>query len=101
MTTLTDGDFIVDLTAGGRAGGQAPDQEVPLDSVEDVARVPGACSTAAATNLVGVPHTFTATVQQTDVADPADSDWVAVPDGTTLTADARGRRDDQIRRRRA
>jgi hypothetical protein len=37
-----------------------------------------------------VPHTFTATVQQTAVAIPADADWTAVPDGTTLTASTAG-----------
>ena len=40
----------------------------------------------AATNLVGVPHTFTATVEQS--ADG--TTWSPVPDGTTLTATTSG-----------
>ena len=45
---------------------------------------------SAATNLVGQPHTFTATVQQTAVPNPTEADWTAVPDGTTLIASTSG-----------
>ena len=53
-----------------------------------------------ATNLTGVAHTFTATVQHTGVANPTEADWTAVPDGTTLTASTPPVRGRSIRRRR-
>ncbi len=58
---------------------------------------------AAATNLVGVPHTFTATVQQTGVANPADADWVggARRHDADRRAVDRGEGTIDVRRRRA
>lgn len=41
-------------------------------------------------NLVRDAHTFTVTVEQTDVADPSEEDWQAAPDGTTATVAATG-----------
>ncbi len=88
VTTLTDsGGRVVDLTVAG-APGQAPGQTMPLTASKTWLRYRVLLS-ANATNLTGVAHTFTATVQQTDMAD-ADAEWTAVPDGTTLTATPSG-----------
>jgi fimbrial isopeptide formation D2 family protein len=88
VTSLTDsGGRVVDLTVAG-ARGQAPGQTVPLTASKTWLRYRVLLS-ANATNLTGVAHTFTATVQQTDMAD-ADAEWTAVPDGTTLTATPSG-----------
>ena len=69
--------------------GQAPGQVVPLTATKTWLQYRVLLSPSA-TNLVGVPHTFTATVQQTGVANPTEADWTAVPDGTTLTASTSG-----------
>ena len=96
VTTLTDGLFVVDLTAGGPTEGRAPEQVVPLTSSKTWRGYRVSLSPAA-TNLVGVPHTFTATVEQS-----ADGPtWSAVPDGTTLTATTTGRAQSTIRHRPA
>ena len=99
MTSLTDsGGRVVDLTTAG-APGQAPGQTVPVTASKTWSQY-RVLLTPNATNLVGVPHTFTATVQQTGVINPTEGDWTAVPAGTTLTASTTpaGRR--SIRRRR-
>ena len=84
VTGLTDGAFVVDLTVPG-APGQADTQVVPLTASKTWLGYRVTLD-APATNLVGVPHTFTATVEQS-----ADGNtWTAVPDGTTLTATTSG-----------
>jgi hypothetical protein len=89
VTSLTDtAGRVVDLTFLG-APGQATDQGVPLTASKTWLQY-RVQLTPDATNLVGVPHTFTATVQQTGLADPTEADWTAVPDLTTLTASTAG-----------
>ena len=85
MTSVTDGAFVVDLTSGGSTMGRSADQTVPLTATKTWLGYRVSLS-AAATNLVGVPHTFTATVEQS-----ADGNtWTPAPDGTTLTATTAG-----------
>ncbi len=90
VTSLTDTDGVtsVDLTTPGSPG-TSPDQQVPLTASKTWLQYRVLLSPSA-TNLVGVPHTFTATVQQTGVANPTEADWTAVPVGTTLTASTTG-----------
>jgi hypothetical protein len=88
VTSLTDGTFTIDLTVPN-APGQAAGQAVPLSASKTWLSY-RVSLTAPATNLIGQSHTFTATVQQTGVANPVDSDWVAVPDGTTLSVTPTG-----------
>ncbi len=89
VTSLTDSaERVVDLSTA-EAPGQATDQTVPLTASKTWLQYRVLLSPNA-TNLVGVPHTFTATVQQTGVADPAETDWAAVPDGTTLAVTTSG-----------
>ena len=89
VTSLTDsGGRLIDLTVLG-APGQAPGQAVPLTATKTWLQYRVLLSPDA-TNLVGVPHTFTATVQTSGVANPTESDWVAASDLTTLTATASG-----------
>jgi len=87
VTSITDGTTVVDLTAG--APGLAANQRVPLTTTKTWLQYRVVLPDPA-TNLVGETHTFIATVQQTGVADPTEADWTAVPDGTTLTANATG-----------
>jgi hypothetical protein len=89
VTSLTDSaGNVVDLTTAG-APGQTPVQQVPLTASKTWLQY-RVLLTANATNLTGVPHTFTATVQQTGVTNPIEADWTAVPNGTTLTASTTG-----------
>ena len=85
MTGVTDGAFVVDLTSGGSTVGHAATQVVPVTASKTWLGYRVALS-GAATNLVGVPHTFTATVEQS--ADG--TTWSPVPDGSTLTATTAG-----------
>ena len=80
--------MLVDLTTAG-APGQAPDQVVPLTATKTWSQY-RVLLTPSATNLTGVAHTFTATVQHSDVIDPTEADWTAVPDGTTLAVTPSG-----------
>ena len=84
MTSVLDGAFLVDLDGVGGAG-QAASQVVPLTTSKTWLGYRVSLD-APATNLVGVPHTFTATVEQS--ADG--TTWSPVPDGTTLTATTSG-----------
>jgi fimbrial isopeptide formation D2 family protein len=89
VTSLTDNTgAVVDLMTVG-APGQAANQVVPLTASKTWMQY-RVLLEAAATNLTGDPHTFTATVQQTGAASPGPADWTAVPNGTTLTASASG-----------
>jgi hypothetical protein len=89
VTSLTDSaGRLVDLTTVD-APGQSAGQEVPLTTTKTWLQYRVLLETAA-TNLTGVPHTFTATVQQTAVTTPTNADWTAVPNGTTLTASTTG-----------
>jgi hypothetical protein len=90
VTSLTDSSGrLVDLTAAGLPG-QAPGQRVPLAATKTWLQYRVVLSPPTATNLTGVPHTFTATVQVTGLANPTEADWAPVSDGTTLTATPSG-----------
>ena len=85
VTSITDGAFVVDLTPGGSTIGRSDDQTVPLTASKTWLGYRVSLD-APATNLVGVSHTFTATVEQS-----ADGiTWGPVPFGTTLTATTTG-----------
>jgi fimbrial isopeptide formation D2 family protein len=86
VTSLTDsGGRVVNLTVAG-APGQATNQVVPLATSKTWLQYRVLLNPPSATNLTGVSHTLTATVQQTGIPNPTNSDWTAVPDGTTLAA---------------
>ena len=63
--------MLIDLTVAG-APGQAPGQKVPLTATKTWLQYRVLLSPSA-TNLIGVPHTFTATVQTTGVANPTEA----------------------------
>ena len=90
VNTLTDGDFVVDLTEGGSIVGRDPLQEVPVEATKGWRNYRVVLSSSAM-NPTGLAHTFTATVQETDVADPDDDgDWAPVTNGVTLLAESTG-----------
>ena len=94
---LTDGTFTVDLTAGRTDGWAAHRISRCRCRRRRRGWRTGCRCRPPATNLVGVPHTFTATVQQTGWRTrPSRIGWRS-PDGTTLTATSSGSRRDRHR----
>ena len=77
-TLLETDDWTIDLEAVGL--GQSEQLTIPVEATKTWVAY-RASVTPNATNLVGDPHTFDVLVEQTENG----LDWVAVPDGTTLT----------------